>query len=331
VNGFDVSEGTLRAIVQIRFWRDNVVTGISTGTIVGRHTILAAAHSFLIEGDPPYNRVTIGIAPPGGGELLEITPIFFAMNTNFEHRFDSEVELINGYDIRRDGDAALIVTREDLQQRPYLVDPFHIEPDYLTPQDNPSEDCDHCPLDVLIGAGWGRRGASADEVLTDRTPTQVTVTVGSNAPNVAQTSVMTFRPYSNEGDSGGPVFYHTFSNDRYNLVGVLSGTINVNDIGEPTPGGARRYDAATTITQAMLNDFDTQVQAWRNASPVAQGASYPTPSPSLPDAQPNPSFTSYPETDPPGSTTQPGFFYSFPFPTPTHAPVGNLMGGNQCG
>lgn len=334
---FEIPFGTLREIVQIRFYSGRNIVGYGTGVVVGRHNILTAAHIFLPpqprdadsesgsedtagnDGAPQeqYDRVTVAIPRIGGGSFIEIEPTFFAINTEFRRRWNAPTDHEQfANDGGRRGDIAGVTVAQDLTATPYYLTPFVIGQDYV-----PDMDCNECPTDVLTVAGWGDEDIDPADVVYQLAPRGITASVQNGVRNIQDTNVLAFAPFGEHGDSGGPIYRRRPNGGGNEVVGILSGGIGLNLEGEPSGTGVIGGGAATTITQGMLDDLEEQYTRYRLDGANRGGHVYPTAAPTLPSGLPNPTYTSYPEPGPAGTPSpieapnpRNSFFYEFPWP-----------------
>jgi hypothetical protein len=348
---FELPFGSLREIVQIRFHAEGEIVGYGTGVVVARHNILTAAHLFLrpqprdADGDvgspdtagrdgapqQGYDRVTVAIPRPGGGSFLEIEPTFYAINSEFRDRWYAPTDHEQfANDGGRRGDLAGITVAQDLTDAPFGLTPFRIGQDYI-----PNTDCNDCPIDLVTVAGWGDEDLDPEDVVYQLAPRGITATIQNRGQNIRDANVLAFAAFGEHGDSGGPVYRRRADNGGYEVVGILSGGVGLNLEGEPSGTGVVGGGAATTITQAMLDDLERQYTRYRLDGGNRGGHHLPTAAPTLPSGLPNPTYTSYPEPGPTGTPTpidtpdpRDGFFYDFPWPAPFIEPA---PGPGHCG
>jgi hypothetical protein len=310
-------------VVQIRFYRGGMGVAIATGTIVGAHSVLTAAHSFL---DNNFDEVAVAFAPRTGshaGTLVETPPINYFLNPGYRQRYygtNGEPGWAN--------DLALVEVAIDFRNSG--IQPSVIGTDYTPPCDT-----NNCPNEPVALMGWGSSHPMPGADPTNLDLRGLGTTPLNSAYNIEQTGLITYNQYTDPGDSGGPVYRFNAQESRNEVIGVILGEDDgANDQYEVSPtgesGGSNPVAVATTIRQADLDELRNLALEWQRASqgnPFGPAVQYPRPTRTLPNNHPNPTYSSYPVFGPAGRPTplfstryEDGYFVgNFPFPAPTDA------------
>jgi len=347
---FTFTQGEGTAIVQISLWEDanasnpyrraRLNNGVwennasrqppraiayATGIITGPHEVLTAAHTFVQAAASTYNRVTIGIVPPGTTQRLMIEPIFDVVNSDYRAAYSPTA----GGPTVPANDIAGLVTRQDMTAAPFNVRPVHIMADY------PAADtgCE-CMLDTLVAAGYEFN--TGPEFRAAVQPTGITVRPRISNADAHANGVLTFGEFATHGDSGAPLlrFNHDPARQRWEVVGLIAARRRVTLDGVPAGNdGTPMGTVVATLTTANLQNLTDQYQADLAGLPPSNG-NPPPPATVLPNGRPSTVWTSYRETatySPEGttgvSTNWPEFNVGFPRAAPTGAVIRE---GNGC-
>lgn len=277
----------LRQIVQLRYYRNGVITGVQTGTIIGRNTVLTAAHGFI---DAEYDSVQVAFRNAHGA-WVETPELATFIEPAVHDAFVDDPD-----EAPWAGDLAL--TQVPIDFTLHGITPVPVRRDFM-----PNRDCNDCPTQTLYMAGYGlTQGQTLFDVHRPSTwPLHGVAAMPLNTDtNIRDAQVMTFLWYTEDGDSGGPVL--AYIDGQLQLVGVLGGDTDGNDGNEANDryevdtgeGGFNTVTVASTIPTARLNALVALQQRWQSANQhLGQGypdtqTNYPngTHHPDPPDNQP---------------------------------------------
>jgi hypothetical protein len=312
--------------VQIRLYQDDRIMATGTGIIVGRNSILTAAHTFYSRN---YNRpMLLFNRTPGQTDLVEVPITDHFIHPTYRRLAEANQEE-HGDNATVDGlpwrnDFAMVQVAIDFQA--LGIEPVFVAVDYV-----PNRDCHECPRDANTLIGWGGYGTGISEHNLHEVSTHA---LSSNA-YIQRTGMLAYNPYFQQGDSGGAVLRYNAELHREELVGIILGRdpeASAYYQIDPDGGalGTTTVGVATTINQQMLNRVINQAGIFRDRNTGLLGPQFPVPNRELPNGNPNPSYTSYPETGPGGpsiptqsdlGTGVSGYFVgSWPMPEPTIVP-----------
>lgn len=307
---FNVNAQNLREIVQIILYQaadpdnpqPNEWVDYATGTVVGPHTILTAAHTFF--DDQPYNAVRVAIRRPNG-TWAETPTTRIVTHPNYND--------MNGMHNRFD--LAYLQVAPDLTREQGLR-PLRMVDGYL-PRADTATRC--CALDGLDMLGYA---PVAGGVITQHPTTQplrgVTTTPLNSVRSVRSTGMLSFLPFTRPGDSGGPVLRNT--NGNWEVVGVLLGDQPADNLFSPVNGGGPNLvDVAATLTADVRAPLEQALSTWRSAN-LHTYITYPEPDATYPNGSPNSTSGDYPENGALGESSEVksgshgnGYFIVFPY------------------
>lgn len=270
---YEIPTTDLRQVVQIRSYHNRQLIAVGTGVVVGRTTVLTAAHNLLDDED--INRVAVAYRHPTGA-VDEAAALHFELNESFRTAYAAGSDLWPG-------DIALIETDVDFEARG--ITPATIATDYIPPRD-----CADCPnASDLELYGYGPEGV--DDLEGPLTGTNANP-LNSDA-NIQTTGILTFQPFMRAGDSGGPVLRPR--DGHLELVGIIAGEdFQANDRFEADNTGNRHVGVAINIPSDVLNELRDRANAWRNQNTTFAGPAYPAPAAILPNGTANAVATVYP-------------------------------------
>jgi len=301
-----------RAVVRIVRLRNGAVVGSSTGTIIGRHTVLTAAHT--LRSDTPYDSVQVLVVDGDTGAWVDGRPIRYFVDPDYDPVIENTATHVPN-------DLALIEVAIDFVETQEIT-PIQVGSEYLPQRDS----CD-CPDEVLSIWGYGRGNRGGDPYIRG-----ATVTPLDSDADIQESSIMTFVPIADPGDSGGPVLRFDESRQQYVQVAVNSGDVLTGD-------GQTRL-ATAVLNEDRLAPLLTMAESWRLQNQRVFGApQYPPPDANLPNGTVNQASIVYPVTGAAGRATpiagnpaagQNGYFVFPLVPEPARQPFPG-PGGGQCG
>ena len=337
------------AHVQIRIYNDATLMGTATGTVVGRETILTAAHTFYARN---YNRVVVAIHLPdanGGNDMFEVAAIDPIIHPTF--RTAAEALQAAGRDAATDApwanDLAFVETTIDLTAT-LGIQPMHVAQGFQGTQ----TECDTgCRLDTMQLMGFGLRhdeppyqAPATRDRLRNVLLRGVALTPANTLADTRSTALLNFDDVADAGDSGGPIirFNDQVTPGRDELVGIILGSGPAEDTGHVDPQGGVALNAiyratvGTTITQTAWNELQGAANRWRAAATTLDV--YPQPTATYPNGTVNPLAVDFPHNYPANNgsagpsvpmrsggdgTTITGFAAGsqWPTPSPTVAPA----------
>jgi hypothetical protein len=256
-----------RLMVRVVRLRNGVPVGNSSGVIVGRHTVLTAAHA-LRDTRTPYDEIQVLIVDDDTGNWVDARPVAYFVHPDYDPDIENtETHVPN--------DLAMIEVAIDFQEEQDIT-PMRIGTGFV-----PTPDSADCPIDVLSMWGYGRGNRGGDPYIRG---TQVTPL--DSVHEIIESSIMTFLPVADPGDSGGAVIRLDTRHNVYVLVSLISGLVALAD-------GQTRA-ATAVLTPERLEPLFRLANQWRNANQSIFAGTYPEPSANLPNGTANPAANHYP-------------------------------------
>lgn len=263
----ELPRAVLREVVQVRVYnRGNLVTW-QTGTVTGAHTVLTAAHLFAggrLTRREDYDEVRVAYTN-GSNQWVEVPSTAEFLNPAWLRDLNNAAvnDMAGGSVVP--GDLAIVEVPIDFTDQDNRITPVTVHEDYA-----PNCDEDDCSTDVVNLVGYGQvfnPAPTAQQV--DNIPTRVMpADILNSASNVRDTGRLVFLPFTEGGDSGGPVLVNR--NGSLYLVGVHTGRIGVGE-DDWTPQGQGPIvpaSAASTVPRSVMNEIETIREQWRNNQPV---------------------------------------------------------------